>query len=179
MTCAHVLGLIDAGPLADCQRSQLDAAWHHARACATCGPALQASKAVTARLRGLPNPSAPPVLAATVLARIARLDEAAPAALQADALRADAPRGTAARTLGTYGVPAPAIGTLGTALAAAALASPGAVSIEWMSPKLGGLTSAVLDMPSATIWTVLLTAGVLLYAAGLFAPIGGREDSAP
>jgi hypothetical protein len=38
MTCAHVLGLIDAAPVADYPRAHLDAAWQHARECATCGP---------------------------------------------------------------------------------------------------------------------------------------------
>jgi hypothetical protein len=43
---------------------------------------------------------------------------------------------------------------------------------------VGGLTSGLLGLPAATIWTLVLTAGVVLYAAGVFAPIGTREDSA-
>ena len=78
MTCTHVLGLIDAGPFADYPRAHLDAAWEHARQCATCGPALQAAAALTADLPALPQPAPPPDLAAAVLARIARIDRANP-----------------------------------------------------------------------------------------------------
>ena len=172
MTCSHVLGLIDAGPLADCPPAQLDAAWQHARDCASCGPALQASKALTSGLRGMPQVSPPPELAATVLARIARLEDAvAPVGSRAEARR---------------GSPAPALATVGAALVAAALAVPGvaslsspaSISIALLSPKVGGWTSGLLDIPAATIWTLVLTAGVVLYAAGLFAPIGKREDPA-
>ena len=74
MTCAHVLGLIDAAPFANYPAGHLDAAWDHARACATCGPALNAAAALTAGLARLPQPEPPAHLAAAVLARIARLD---------------------------------------------------------------------------------------------------------
>ena len=50
MTCAHVLDLIDASPLADYPSARLDAAWQHARHCATCGPALDAATALAGDL---------------------------------------------------------------------------------------------------------------------------------
>ena len=59
MTCAHVLGLIDSSPFGDYPRAHLDAAWRHARQCATCGPALAAATALTADLTALLQPAPP------------------------------------------------------------------------------------------------------------------------
>ena len=78
MTCAHVLGLVDAGPFAAYPQAHLDAAWEHARQCPTCGPALRASVRLTIDLAALPQPVPPPDLAAAVIARIARLEEEPP-----------------------------------------------------------------------------------------------------
>lgn len=75
MTCAHVLGLIDAGPFAGYPRAHLDAAWQHARECGTCGPALATAMALTTDLAALPQPAPPPDLAAAVLARVARIEQ--------------------------------------------------------------------------------------------------------
>src|SRR6187402_2273976 len=63
MTCAHVLGLIDAEPFAAYPQEHLDAARAHARECPTCGPALEAASLMTAELRALPGPDAPEDLA--------------------------------------------------------------------------------------------------------------------
>ena len=84
MTCAHVLGLIDAGPFADYPSAHLEAAWQHARQCATCGPALEAATALTTDLAGLARPAAPPDLTAAVLARIARIERPHPAPVAAE-----------------------------------------------------------------------------------------------
>ena len=78
MTCAHVLGLVDAGPFADYPQAHLDAAWEHARQCPTCGPALQASDRLTIDLAALPHPVPPPDLTLAVIARIARVEEEPP-----------------------------------------------------------------------------------------------------
>ena len=78
MTCAHVLGLIDAGPFADYPRAHLEAAWQHARQCATCGPALATAARLAADLAAFPQPAPPPDLAAAVIARIARIEETPP-----------------------------------------------------------------------------------------------------
>lgn len=140
MTCAHVLGLVDAGPFADYPRAHLDAAWEHARQCPTCGPALQASDRLTIDLAALPQPAPPPDLAAAVAARIARIEieEEPPVRARAH---------------------------------------------DWspLITVLGGLAAAVaiaLSMPSSAwsqhTWTPVLAAGLAFYAAGLFAPLGGR-----
>ena len=60
MTCAHVLGLIDAGPFADYPQAHLDAAWQHARQCGTCGPALETAAALSTALAALPQFAATP-----------------------------------------------------------------------------------------------------------------------
>ena len=52
MTCAHVLGIIDAGPFADCSPADLAAARAHAMQCATCGMALATADAMTSELPG-------------------------------------------------------------------------------------------------------------------------------
>lgn len=80
MTCRHVLGLLDAGPSPDYPSSHLEAAWAHAAGCPTCGPALVAARAVTARLHALAQPAAPVDLKTVVMARVAALpaEESAP-----------------------------------------------------------------------------------------------------
>jgi hypothetical protein len=140
MTCAHVLGLIDAGPFADYPRAHLDAAWQHARQCATCGPALEAATRLAMDLAALPQPAPPPDLAAAVIARIARIEP--PPALQ-----------SSARDWSIW------ITALGAFAACLALAL-------W-TPSGGG---ARIDI----MWALVLAAGLVLYAAGLFAPLGGN-----
>lgn len=73
MTCAHVIGLIDAGPLAEYPRIHLEGAWRHARHCPTCGPAMRAAAALTADLAALPH-GAHPDFTREVLARIERIE---------------------------------------------------------------------------------------------------------
>src|SRR5205809_4548888 len=86
MTCTHVLGLIDAGPFVDYPPAHLDAAWEHARQCATCGPALKAATALTDDLKALPAPVAPLDFTAAVLARIALSERLHPDATVAGAV---------------------------------------------------------------------------------------------
>ena len=74
MTCAHVLGLIDAGDFADYPREHLEEAWRHARQCATCGPALEMASRFTSGLAALPQPAPPRELLAGVLADIERIE---------------------------------------------------------------------------------------------------------
>ncbi len=80
MTCAHVIGLVDAGPFADVSREQLDAARVHARACAACAAALRTAGRLAVDLRVLAQPAPPPHLEAVVLARIAQAERPAAAA---------------------------------------------------------------------------------------------------
>src|SRR5262245_63050940 len=75
MTCAHVLGLIDAGPFAEYPPEHFDAAREHARQCPTCGPALAVATSLQSELATLPEPEALPDLANFVMARIAQVPE--------------------------------------------------------------------------------------------------------
>ena len=164
MTCAHVLGLIDAGPFADYPAAHLRAAWQHAQQCATCGPALAAATALTDDLAALPQLTPPPDLRGTVMARIAQLDEAT--------ARAEAASDARPPSL-VQDWPAWAT-ALGTVSASAAIIlwmpSDGLVG-AYLAPRLGLMTI------SATAGTVSLAAGLVLYAVGLFAPVTTRSES--
>lgn len=172
MTCTHVLGLIDAGPFADYPPAHLDTAWQHARQCATCGPALEAVTALTADLAALPEPAPPPHLTATVLARIAQIDQAhsAPAAAAMPETRA--------RSTREWPAWAGALGGLAAGLAIVLSMPPGDWShIPIASPRVGGVTAGLVAMPSTSAEALALAAGLALYAAGLFAPLGGRKPA--
>ena len=143
MTCAHVLGLIDAGPFADYPRAHLEAAWQHARQCATCGPALEAANRLATDLSCLAQPAPPPDLAAAVVARIARIE-----------LEPEPARQSSARDWSAW---VTAAGGLAAGLAIA------------LSSQSGG--AARVDVA----WAPVLAAGLALYAAGLFAPLGGKR----
>ena len=157
MTCAHVLGLIDAGPFADFPPAYLDAAWQHARQCATCRPALEAATALTADLGALPQAAPPPDLAAVVMARIARIEpeESAPAAADGSEWR-----GWAA-----------ALGGLGAGAAIVLLTHLGERPLMGLRRLPAGLDA----MPSTITGVLALAVGVVVYAAGLFASLGGRR----
>jgi hypothetical protein len=166
MTCAHVLDLIDAGPFAGCSAAHLAAAWEHAQGCPTCGPALGAATALTAGLSQMPQVAAPPTLAASVLARIARIDEIAPASV---------PQGSNARSsTRDWSWWATAAGVVLVVLAmlpgpdGAATSGSGLLAIR-------GVTMGLVATPSATIATLLLATGLVVYMAGLFAPIRDRR----
>ncbi len=169
MTCAHVLGLIDAGPFADYPRAHLDAAWQHAHACATCGPALKAAPALTTGLSALPQPAPSPELAAAVLARIAQTEQA-PARVAA-AMPTTSPRSITRE----WSTSATALGGLAAGLVIVlSMAAGEEARISIASPRVGGMTGLVA-MPSTTIDALVLGAGLLLYVAGLFAPLSVRS----
>ena len=48
------------------------------------------------------------------------------------------------------------------------------VAISITSPRIGGITGLV-SMPSTIRDALILGAGLMLYAAGLFAPLSGRD----
>ena len=171
MTCAHVLGLIDAGPFADYPRAHLDAAWQHARQCATCGPALKAAAVLTADLAALSRPAPPPELAAAVLARIARIEQA-----HADPTVAAMPEATALSGIRDWSAWATTLGGLGAGLAIV-LSTPlrETAPIDIALPRVRGIAAGLVAIPSTTIGTLVLAAGLMLYVAGLFAPIGDRN----
>jgi hypothetical protein len=153
MTCTHVLGLIDAGPFADYPRAHLEAAWQHAHQCPTCGPALETATQLTADLRVLAQPAPPPDLATVVLARVARVDEkyAAPVGVAPDGNRL---------SVGDWSVWASA-GGLMTASA-----------IAGTMPAAGGMR-ILIESPATQ--ALVLIAGLILYVAGLFAPLGRKD----
>jgi hypothetical protein len=153
MTCTHVLGLIDAGPFADYPRAHLEAAWQHARQCPTCGPALETATQLTADLHALAQPAPPPDLERVVLARVAQVDEkyAAPAGV--------VPGGNGLR-VGDWSVWASA-GGLMTASA-----------IAGSMPAAGGMRILI---ESPTTQVMVLVAGLIVYVAGLFAPLGRKD----
>ena len=165
MTCAHVLGLIDAGPFADYPRAHLEAAMQHARQCATCGPALQAATVLAADLAALPQIAAPPDLAGVVLARIARIEAAA--ALPVATTDASVP--STERDWWSW---ATALGGLAAGLAIVLWMPADNGTLLGMLPGVG--TRGMLPMPSTTVTAFVLLAGLLLYVRGLFAPFGKK-----
>lgn len=163
MTCAHVLGLIDAGPFADYPPEHLEAARAHARECPTCGPALEAATVMTAELRALPGPDAPGDLASIVMARIAQLPEPGSAVAAATVRRADW---------------APTLTVLGGLVAGLALIltmPTGAEALgDFVTPRLSA-AGALATVPSSGPAALAIGAGLLLYVKGLFGPV--RADS--
>ncbi len=75
MTCHRFLTLIDALPRAEWTAAQREAIERHAGECAPCRSALAAADALEASWAGWPEPDAPPGLASSVMARIARLED--------------------------------------------------------------------------------------------------------
>ena len=173
MTCTHVLGLIDAGPFADYPRAHLDAAWQHARQCPACGPALEAAERLTGDLKALAQPALPPELASVVMARIARIDQelAAPAIAQ--------PEASAGFGGGDWSVQAADAGGLAAAVAIVMSMPPGGMPAYIAAPAVGGIASGLVAMPASGTYAVVLAAGLMLYAAGLFAPLTGGRRGRP
>jgi hypothetical protein len=169
MTCAHVLGLIDAGPFADYSSAHRAAAWEHARQCATCGPALEAMTALTTDLSGLAQPAAPPDLAAAVFARLARLEDPYPVPAAAEpATRAlSGTRGWSAWATALGGLAAGLVVAVSMATADGALG-------DIASRRAGSMTAGLLALSSTTAWALALAASLSLYVAGLFAPLGAK-----
>jgi len=172
MTCAHVLGLIDAGPFADYPRAHLDAAWQHARQCATCGPALKAATELTTDLAALPQPAPSAELAAAILARISQAEQAQPARAATAMPATRLP--SIARDWSAW---ATALGGLAAGLVIVlSMAAGEGARINIASPRVGGMTGLV-GMPPMTTDALVLAAGLLLYAGGLFAPLSRRSRS--
>jgi hypothetical protein len=161
MTCAHVLGLIDAGPSAGYPRAHYDAARRHAETCATCGRAMAIAGQLARDLAEWPDVAPPADLAAVVMARIARGDEGRLAeAGAAPALGRRASWAWAAWAMALGGLAA------GAALAWSA-ATGGAALVRLAGPGLGGAATSAAAWP-ALPEALLLAAGLGLYAAGLF-----------
>lgn len=163
MNCRHVLGLIDAGPSADYPPVQLEAAWRHARGCPTCGPALETSTALARELVGLSHIDPPAHLAASVAARIARLD--GPHRVTGDASRA--------RTTSAVSDWWPTVSTaVGGAIAAVVLVAalpPGEWTTLWLEALwAGGSGMGPLLRPASSGQMLALAGGIVLFVTGLF-----------
>ena len=171
MTGAHVLGLIDAGPLADYPPTHMEAARQHARQCASCGPALRAAEALTAGLASLPQMGPSPAFAAGVRARIAQTEAPEPAALTA-ALPATRPGSQRREWFASVAAPACLVAGLALILS---MVSGAEVQTSITSSRVGAM--GLLAMPSSFTDAVVLGMGLLLYTAGLFVPLSVRDRS--
>jgi hypothetical protein len=170
MTCAHVLGIIDAGPFADCRPGDLDAAHRHAQRCPTCTIAFERAAALTAQLQAFPAPAPPPDLTRAVLARIARIDDKDAAG--------DAVASAAGRTRSALSVFS-AEGRLLLMTLAGAVAAAMAIGV-WLAwgPPLDVLSGRIGDVPLGKITTrtqllaaLGLLAGLWLFISGVFSPL--------
>jgi hypothetical protein len=160
MTCEHVLGLIDAGPFAGYSREHLEAAWAHARACASCGAAREASLRVASALSAMPRVEAPPHLAANILARIERVETAVP---------------VTQRSTAGWRTWAAAAGAVAASWGLVLSLPPHPTALTLLSPRAGGLMEGLAGRPPVALEAaVVLVAGLLLFIAGLFTP--ARRD---
>jgi len=170
MTCTHVLGLIDAGPFADYPPAHLEAAWRHARQCATCGPALEAATALTAGLAALPQLAPPPDLSAIVMARIGQIVpiDHAPAVAVTPEIQAPA---------GTHDWSAWAtVGGLAAGLAMVLwtlVADEAPMDVTW--PRVRWSAAGLIATPSTATAALGLATGLVLYVVGLFSSIRKRR----
>ena len=168
MTCAHVLGLIDAGPFAEYPQEHLDAARAHARECPTCGPALETATVMTAELHALPDPDAPGGLASIVMARIAQLPEPGSAAATVKGDAAAMRRRDWAQSL-------TAIGGLVAGLALILTMPSGAEVLgDFVTPRFSA-AGALATVPSSGRQRWRSAPDCCLYVVGLFAPV--RSES--
>lgn len=102
-------------------------------------------------LADLPRPEPPPDLAAVVLARIARIDEAAPAPS-----RAPAPGAWPAWTM--------ALGALAAA-----------VALVVSAPAEGDILRHIRITKDGVIWGIVLATSLVIYLVGLFGMVSDRR----
>lgn len=163
MNCAHVIGLIDAGPFADYPREHLDEAMRHAEQCARCGTALETATAMAADLAAL-DPPPPPNLEAQVLARIARLGDLPRAAETRAASRL---RGVPSDTAWAGWVTA--LGAITAGLAIITSLDPDAFRAGITSVTFARLSTGLDTMPRTVSGSTFFLTGLVLYVVGLFA----------
>ena len=167
MICTRVRALIDAAPFAQYRPPQLAAAERHARGCSQCRPALEAAKALDTELSRLPEPTSPVALAAIVIARTARLDEAG-AIARRDPERVD--------TRGDWSAWAAVLAGVAVVLGAhlyAVLA--GESTLDFTSSRLGGWVDGLGELPRVGPVVMVAAAGLLLSLAGLFGTVRGAS----
>jgi hypothetical protein len=133
-------------------------------------PAFEADDALKTRLAALAQPAPPPDLLGIVMARIARIDDAdAASGAVAAATREQQDR------FAVRGRLAAAVAVVGLAAGLALVVSGYGAPINVASPLRGGLTEGSVSMPATASSAVVLTAGVVIYAAGLFGSLGVRS----
>ena len=169
MKSDHVIGLIDAGAFAG-RSSGHPNAWQHVQECATCAAALSAAGRVRDGLTALAQPAPPRDLSASVLARIAQLDDAR--AGGRDTATARIPAAVRSHRTSIW------LTASGAAVVACAV---GALVLS------GGSDGSAAPMGGSVIRSGLMTisadaavalAGLVVYAAGLFAAIDrGRSPA--
>lgn len=163
MTCAHVLGLIDAGPFADYPPAHLQAAGEHARLCATCGPALTSSLRLADELAALAHPEPPTHLAPAVLARIARLDTPHGSRAVSSAKIASLPSPWQERAAVCAGLAAACLVALSIGLSEGP-------AFDLTSPRIGGTTGLFGVLSTGPSWP-MLAISLVFYVIALFVPL--------
>ena len=121
---------------------------------------------IESELKHLPDPAVPEELAASISARIARLDEeqAAPTRESPRVAVAQAGRDRLALALAFLGA------TVGLGAQAYRLAV-GEVSLDLLSPRISGGLDGIVEILPVTPALAVLAAGILLYLTGLFVPM--------
>jgi hypothetical protein len=170
MTCAHVLGLIDAGPLAGYPPAHLAAARRHAETCPECGPAMATAAEVAQGLVDWPEVAPPTDFAAVVMARVARVDDARTMAAGETPARARARAADWAASATALG------GVTACAALAWSAATGGASLVRVAGPALSGVAAGAM-WPGSLPEGLLLAASLGLYVVGLFAPVAGRSTA--
>ena len=174
MTLKHVHTLVEALPLAEHPRHELEAAESHARDCIECRQVLDAARWLDSELGRQPEPAAPEGLAATILARTARLDdETAPAPRDRSrepvaTARSDRLSWAAALAGIAIGVGAEIYGVLS-----------GTSHLDLTSSRIGQGATGLIEILDAGPSVIVLAAGLLLYLAGVFASLNGDDTSHP
>ena len=165
MTCKQVVALIDTLPLSGWPVDQREAAKRHADNCVACRSALAVANAVDSELTRLPEVAVPPELAASIAARLARLDEE-PAAGSSVESRAST-KTTRSESLAW----AAALGGFVVGLVAQlyGLLS-GESPLDLTSSRIGG-SNGLIEMPDAGVTSFLVGLGLLLYLVGFLAPL--------
>jgi hypothetical protein len=135
-------------------------------------PTFEVDDALSMRLAALAQPAVPRDLTGIVMARIARIEDA-----DAEDGSVAAPTGELRERSAARGWPAAAAAAAVVGLAAglALVVSGYGAPINIVSPLDGGLTEGLVSMPATASAAAILTVGVVLYTAGLFAPLRVRS----
>ena len=148
MTCRHVVTVLDAEPFVDCAPAELLAAHQHAAACPTCGRVQEMLDELTHGLGELPQPALPPDFSGAIVTRLKAVHS-----VRSDRFEEPA-EDESERVRGFL----------------------------WRSATgLGGLSAGVAFVAASMRMTepqpTSLLAGLVLYALGLFVPLGEKTRS--